>query len=132
MKCLKIDEKVGLVFTTVLDQMTLGLVDEDEETQEVTDRAFWINRSSEKTVKMADDIFELVKQFDSSLELKYNKFYIGLAKNGQPNNIVTIRPKKGFVRFEPRLLMTTEIQERIENAGLDLYGLRQPLEAVSY
>ena len=119
MKCLKIDEKVGLVFTTVLDQMTLGLVDEDEETQEVTDRAFWINRSSEKTVKMADDIFELVKQFDSSLELKYNKFYIGLAKNGQPNNVVTIRPKKGFVRFEPRLLMTTETQERIENAGLD-------------
>lgn len=119
MKCLKVDEKVGLVFTTVLDQMTLGLVDDDEETQEVTDRAYWINRSSEKTVRMADDILDLVRQFDDSLVLKYNKFYIGLAKNGQPNNLVTIRPKKGFVRFEPRLLMTPETQERIENAGLD-------------
>lgn len=119
MKCLKVDEKVGLVFTTVLDQMTLGLVDDDEETQEVTDRACWISRSSEKTVRMADDILDLVKQFDNSLVLKYNKFYIGLAKNGQPNNLVTIRPKKGFVRFEPRLLMTPETQERIENAGLD-------------
>ena len=119
MKCLKIDDQVGLMFTTVLDQMTLGLVDEDEETQEVTDRAYWTKRTSEKIVKMADDILELVKQFDPSLELKYNKFYIGLAKNGQPNNVVTVRPKKGFIRFEPRLFVTTETQERIENAGLD-------------
>lgn len=119
MKCLKIGDQVGLVFTTVLDQMTLGLVDEDEEVQEVTDRAYWTKRSSDKIVKMADDILGLVKQFDASLELKYNKFYIGLAKNGQPYNVVTVRPKKGFIRFEPRLLETAETQERIENAGLD-------------
>lgn len=120
MKCLKIDDRVGLFFTTVIDQMTLGLVDEDEEVQEVTDRAYWTNRSSEKMVKMADEILVLVKQFDESLELKYNKFYIGLAKNGQPNNVVTMRPKKGFIRFEPRLLLATETQERIESAGLDV------------
>jgi len=117
MKCLKIDDRVGLFFTTVIDQMTLGLVDEDEEVQEVTDRAYWTNRSSEK---MVDEILVLVKQFDESLELKYNKFYIGLAKNGQPNNVVTMRPKKGFIRFEPRLLLATETQERIESAGLDV------------
>lgn len=120
MKCLKIDDRVGLFFTTVVDQMTLGLVDEDEEVQEVTDRAYWTSRSSEKTVKMADDILAIVKEFDPFLELKYNKFYIGLAKNGQPNNIVTMRPKRGFIRFEPRLMLSTEIQDRIESAGLDV------------
>lgn len=120
MSCLKIEDKVGLMFTTVLDQMTLGLVDEDEETQEVTDRAYWTNRSTAKTVAMADEVLDLVKQFDPSLELKYNKFYIGLARNGQPFNVVTIRPKKGFIRFEPRLVMTSETQERIEGAGLDV------------
>lgn len=120
MKCLRIDNRVGLFFTTVVDQMTLGLVDEDEEVQEVTDRAYWTSRSSEKMVKMADDILALIKEFDESLELKYNKFYIGLAKNGQPNNVVTMRPKKGFIRFEPRLLLATETQERIESAGLDV------------
>jgi len=45
-----------------------------------------------------------------------------LAKNGQPNNVVTMRPKKGFIRFEPRLLLATETQERIESAGLDVMG----------
>ncbi len=69
---------------------------------------------------MADDILALVKEFDHSLELKYNKFYIGLAKNGQPNNTVTMRPKRGFIRFEPRLMLSTEIQDRIESAGLDV------------
>ena len=118
MKCLKIGDQVGLVFTTVLNQMTLGLVDEDEEIQEVTNRAYWTKRSSENIVKMADEIFVLVKQFDASLELKYNKFYIGMAKNGQPYNVVTVRPKKGFIRFEPRLLETTQTQKRIEAAGL--------------
>jgi len=54
MSALKLDDHLGLVFTKVLDQMTLGLVDDDEETQEPTDRAYWLERGSEKTVGMAD------------------------------------------------------------------------------
>jgi hypothetical protein len=54
------------------------------------------------------------------LELKYNKFYIGLAENGQPSNFVTFRPKKNFLRFEPRLANSPEMQDRLETAGLDL------------
>jgi len=41
MKALTAGEQVGLVFTTVVDQMALGLVDEDEEAQELTDRSYW-------------------------------------------------------------------------------------------
>ncbi|MEW6426432.1 MAG: hypothetical protein AB1568_00195 [Thermodesulfobacteriota bacterium] len=120
MNALKIGNQVGLVFTTVVDQMTLGLVEEDEETQEVTDRTYWENRGSKKTVAMADSILELAKQFDEKLELKYNKFYIGMAKDGQPSNFLIFRPKKGFIRIEPRLKNSTETTERLENAGLDV------------
>lgn len=120
MNALKIGNQLGLVFTTVVDQMTLGLVEEDEETQEVTDRAYWENRGSKKTVAMADSILELAKQLDDKLELKYNKFYIGMAKDGQPSNFVICRPKKGFIRIEPRLKNSTETTERLENAGLDV------------
>jgi len=120
MNALKIDNRIGLVFTTVLDQLALGLVDEDEETQETTDRAYWENRGTKKTVAMADEFLELAKQFDPSLELKYNKFYIGLAKNGQPSNFIVVRPKKGFIRFEPRLKNSTETTEKLETAGLDV------------
>lgn len=120
MNALKLGTQIGLVFTTVMDQMSLGLVDEDEEVQEVTDRNYWENRGTKKTVAMADELLDIAKQFDQSLELKYNKFYIGLAKNGQPNNFIIFHPKKGFIRFEPRIKKSTTIQERLESAGLDV------------
>lgn len=120
MNALKIGNQIGLMFTTVVDQLSLGLVGEDEETQEVTDRAYWENRGSKKTVAMADEFLKLAKQFDESLELKYNKFYIGLAKNSQPSNFMIVCPQKGAIRFEPRLKSTTETTERMENAGLDV------------
>ncbi|GAB4372073.1 MAG: hypothetical protein Kow0042_15200 [Calditrichia bacterium] len=119
MNALKNGNQIGLVFTTVVDQLSLGLVDEDEETQEITDRSYWENRGSKKTVAMADELLELAKEYDPSLELMYNKFYIGLAKNGQPSNFLIICPKKGFIRFEPGLKNLVETTEKLENAGLD-------------
>jgi len=120
MSALRLDDKIGLVFTTVLDQLSLGLVDEDEETQEVTDRAYWENRGSKKTVAMADELLRIGHQFDENLELKYNKFYIGLAKNGLTSNFMIMKPQKAAIRFEPRLKSTSETTERMENAGLDV------------
>jgi hypothetical protein len=123
MSALKVGNQVGLVFTTVLGKNSLGLVDDDEEIQEVTDRAYWETRATKKTLSMVDELLKIAKQFDSQLELKYNKFYIGLSKNGLPRNVI-IRPKKNFVRFEPRLKNTTETTERLENAELDVMDYR--------
>jgi len=120
MNALKIDDYVGLVFTTVLDHMPLGLVDEDEEVAETTDRGYWEQRGSKKTVALADQLLVIAKAHDPNLELKYNKFYIGLAREGQPSNFVIFRPKKGFIRFEPRLSDSPEMQERLEATGLDV------------
>jgi hypothetical protein len=120
MRALQSGGKIGLVCTTVIDLLTLGLVDEDEAGQEPTNRAYWEARGSKKTVSMADQILGFAKAHDPSLELKYNKFYIGLARNGQPCNFMVFRPKKAFVRFEVRLKNTAETQERLESAGLDV------------
>lgn len=120
MRALQSGKQVGLVFTTVLDQRTFGLEDDDEEAQEPTDRAYWESRGSKKTVAMADQLLDIAKTHDPLLELKYNKFYIGLAKKGQPCNFVVFRPKKGFLRFEIRLKSSPETQERLETAGLDI------------
>jgi hypothetical protein len=120
MRALQSGDKIGLMFTTVVDLLTLGLVDEDEEGQEPTNRAYWESRGSPKTVMMADQLLDIAKQHDPTLELKYNKFYIGLARNGQPCNFMVFRPKKGFIRFEVRLKNTSETQERLESTGLDV------------
>jgi hypothetical protein len=120
MKALRAANQVGLVFTTVIDQLVLGFADEDEEIQEPADRAYWENKGSSKTVKMADQMLEIAQIHDPNLDLKYNKFYIGLAKEGLPKNFFVLRPKKSFIRFEPRLKNTAETQERFESAGLDV------------
>ena len=119
-KALRSGDKVGLIFTKVVDQLVLGLIGEDEEVEETTDRSYWESRGSKKSVSIADQLLEMAKRHDPALELKYNKFYIGLAKNGQPSNFVIFRPKKGFTRFEPRLKSSPETQEHLESAGLDV------------
>ena len=120
MNALKYENKISLVFTTVLDQIRLGLAGDDEEMQEPTDRHYWDNRGSKSTMAMVDELLEIIKTIDPGLELKYNKFYIGLAKDGKPTNFVTFRPQKTFLRIEPRLPRSEETQERLEKEGLDV------------
>jgi len=120
MSALKIGSQIALLFTTVLDELTLGLVDEDEESQAVTDRAYWENRGTRETVAMADKLLEMIHTFDPNVELKYNKFYIGLAKDGKPSNFVVFRAKKNNLRAEVRLPPSDETTQELEQAGLDL------------
>jgi len=121
MQAFSIGDQVSLLFTTVLNEMRLGLVDEDEEGQEVTDRTYWEKRGTKSTLEITDSLLNLVNEFAPDLTLKYNKFYIGLAmKSGQPNNFVIFRPKKSWVRFEPRIERSEEIQPKLEEAGIDV------------
>jgi len=119
LNAIKIGEQISLISSTVLDQMTLGLVDEEEE-QEKTDRSYWEKRGTKGTVSMADEVLEIVKEFQPGFELNYNKFYIGLTQNGQSNNFVILRPKKSFLRLEIRLSRSDEVEEKITETGLDL------------
>lgn len=114
------ENEVSLIFTTVLDELNLGLVEEDEETKEVTDRNYWETiKGTKQTVALADQLLEIVKEFNPNLELKYNKYYIGLAKDGQPNNFVIFRAKKSSLLFEIRLKQSPEIQDKLDEAKLD-------------
>jgi predicted transport protein len=69
---------------------------------------------------MTDTLVGLIKTLDPDIAAKYNKFYIGLAKNGQPFNFVLFRPKKDWVRLEARLDRSDEVQSLMEGAGLDV------------
>lgn len=111
---------MSIIFAKVVDEIKLGLVDEDEEVQAVTDRTYWEERASRTTLGMVDEMLSAVKTLDPALELKYNKFYIGLAKNGQPSNFVIFRPKKDWLRLEPRLDRSDEVQTQLDGAGLDV------------
>jgi predicted transport protein len=125
MHALKHENSIALNFTTVLDQMTLGLEEEDEESSEVTDRAYWEKAATKETVGLADKLLGYIHSFAPAVELKYNKFYIGLAVNGQPDNFVIFRPRKSVILLELRLPKSDELQKQMAEQGLDLLGLNR-------
>ncbi|MDB5601144.1 MAG: hypothetical protein JWN71_3188 [Xanthobacteraceae bacterium] len=123
MQALRVAGKLTLVFTKVVDELSRGMVDEDEEAEAFpADRSYWEGRASKATLAMADRLLELVKRFDASLELKYNKHYIGLGKDGAAFNFVSFRPKRSTVTLEIKLPQTDDIDAKIDQAGLDMLG----------
>lgn len=121
MQAFQVGEHVTLVFTKVMDEFERGLVDEDEDAISApTDRNYWENENGTKaTVALADRMLALAHEFDPSLELKYNKFYIGLSKIGQAYNFISFRPKKQFMIFELKLPLSDEVNQVIDAAGLE-------------
>lgn len=120
MQAFKVGDSITLIFSIVMDELSRGLVDEDEDAEAApTDRAYWEKRATKATLALADQLLELVKQFDPSLELKYNKFYIGLSKNGQPYNFVVFQPKKNQLNLELKLPQSDDIDAKIDDAGID-------------
>lgn len=122
MTAIKINEsEVSLQFTTVLNAMTRGLVEEDEEVAEVTDRTYWeTQKGTAATVKLADELVSLARSVEPKLELKYNKYYIGVAVDGNAMNFVICRPKKAALNLEFKLPKNDENTALIEDSGLDL------------
>jgi hypothetical protein len=70
--------------------------------------------------EVAAVMLELIKTFAPDLELKYNKFYIGLAKDGQPNNFAVFRPKKNSFRVDIHLKSSPDIDRQLEEAGIEV------------
>ncbi len=126
LSAVRLGDSVSLVFTRVMDVIQRGLVDEDEEVAEATDRAYWEKRATKLTLGMTEEILGWIREFAPGLELKYNKFYIGLAKDGHPNNFVTFRPRRDWILMEIRLERSDETQARLEEAGIEVmeYGAR--------
>lgn len=119
MRALEVGGVLTLQATTVLDLTSLGTEEEDEPGQ-ATDRNYWINRGSDKSVAIADQLLELVKETtDQDLQLKYNKHYIGLARNGLADNFMQFRARKGYLIAEFRVARSDEISAEIEDSDLE-------------
>ncbi len=114
----KVGDDISLAFTKVMDRVTLGTDEEDE--YEVKDRNYWENRSTKKMIKEVDDIFAALDKYTSGYELKYNKFYIGLTKDGVAKNFISFQPKKTFVHMYFKTTEIPELSSKIEDAGLDV------------
>lgn len=118
MQAIRVGENMTVVFTKVMDELKRGLVDEDEEAEAApADRAYWENRSTKDTVALADQMLNVLRELDLGLNLKYNKFYIGLEKEGRPFNFVEFVPRKNFFIFRLKLPESDEHDEKIDESG---------------
>jgi hypothetical protein len=120
MNAVRIGDQIALIFNTVLGELSRGPVDEDEEILESADRSYWEARASKEMLGMTDQLLHVLQQWDPKLELKYNKFYIGLTKDGTPDNFVSFRPKRAFLRVEARVPQAEQTDTQLEEAGIDL------------
>ncbi len=120
MQALKFGDSVALVFTKVVDEFARGAVDEEDDAEATpTDRGYWEKRGTKATVQLADELLSLARSFDPSLEPKYNKFYIGISKDGQPFNFVVFRPRKANVNLEIKVPLSDEIDKQLDDAGVE-------------
>jgi hypothetical protein len=117
---LKVGDHMTLNFVTVVNELTRGLIDEDEDAAAApADRAYWENKANPKTVAMVDEMIGLVREIDPALSPKYNMFYIGMTRQGQTCNFAMFRPRKGHLLINLRLPEDPDITARLEQAAID-------------
>lgn len=118
MKAVKIGETISLIFTTVIDVLTLGTEEEDE--GDPVDRNYWKSKASEKILKLADELIELTRDFAPGYVLKYTKHYIGVSIHGVTQNFVSFIPRKKAVILHFRHDENENIQNKLDSTDLDV------------
>jgi len=104
----------------VLDKVSLGYTDEEEETASPADRNYWETiKGTPETCAMADEIEKFAKEFAPNSELSYNKHYIGFWVDRRPCNFAICRPQRNSMRLEISLPKTDETDLLIEEADID-------------
>ena len=111
-------EDISLSFTKIIDRVSLA--NEDEEDFEPTDRNYWERRSTTAIMKTVDKIFYEMNELTQGYEFKYNKFYIGMAKDGVVKNFIRFKPKKSFLHLCIRGEEEQELISKIESSGLEV------------
>ena len=120
MNAFQVGEYMTLSSTTVLDLVQLTPDDEDEALSPPTDRGYWESKGSPKTLEIADEVLKLIQSEDPGVEFKYNKHYIGLGRNGMPDNYVTFKPRKEVLGALFRIPRNDGTTEFLESSGLDV------------
>lgn len=123
LNAIEVEGAVSLVFTTVLDRLVLG-IEEEEERDEPRDRAYWEAKASKATLSLTDDLHKLIREIEPAMALKYNKNYIGLARDGVAANFVSFRPRRQHVIAEFKIPRSEELTQRLEDEGMDLLAYR--------
>jgi hypothetical protein len=120
LNAVKVNEQLILNFTKILDIVSSV---EEEDIVPKADRKYWEDRASTESLKLTDECLNIIKEFDPECTLSYNKYYIGLSKHGHPTNFVVFRPKRAFVRVEPKLDDLDSYRKILEEKNIEVVSV---------
>lgn len=117
----QVEDALTLNFIKVLDKTETELPEDEEDSQIVTDRAYWEKKSTPEVLTHVDFIKKSLNKFFPDMELNYNKHYIGLQKNGVADNAVLFKPYKQYFDLRVRKTkVSEEIINKVSEEGLNI------------
>lgn len=127
LNALQIDDNIVLNFIKILDEISLGLEEEEVGIIQQTDRAFWESKGKDGGLRISDGCYSILQEIDPEIKLNYTKNYIGLSRQGKVNNFITFFPKKRYVNIRvKKTIEPSNWRQRLEEAGLDVLESRNP------
>ena len=91
LNAIKIEERIALVFTKVLD-----IYEEPEDVEDIgaetVDRAFWEARSNPKSISIMDELIEIAASIEPNKRVTYNQSHVALGT--QRRNFTWFHPRK--------------------------------------
>jgi hypothetical protein len=91
LNALKVDDKIILNFTKVLDVYEQP-DDEEDLAADAVDRSYWEHRSSLKSISILDEVINLISETYQNPKITYNKHHIALGT--QKQNFLWFNPRK--------------------------------------
>ena len=116
LKAVIVNDTLTFVATQILGLMSLGTDDEDE--GETVDRSYWEAKSSTESLRICDQIIEMIGEVESGIQPKYRKHYIGLAGSGGVNNFVLLRPRNKYALAEFKIPFDDNTDQEIDHSNL--------------
>lgn len=119
LNAIRIDDKIALIFTKVLN-----IYEEpgEEELLEgaVKDRGYWEGRSNPKSMEVFDGLVALSKTYDPDVRITYNKHHIAVGTSRRNFSWYTPRKKEGYCHFCIRVGRDNieKTKEIFENAAI--------------
>lgn len=120
MTAFKQSDGISLTFTKVLDWQPIE--DENEDSKEVTDRTYWESHSTKNMLKLVDELLTYVQEIAPGYQLNYNKYYVGLTKDGISKNFVYFKPRKQRVILHAKITRSEEIEKNMQGIDYDWKG----------
>jgi predicted transport protein len=114
----KLGGQFGVLFTKILDYEPRAGETEDAGIIKV-DRAYWEQRSAPFAFKATEKLIEYsAKEFDDTIEAKYNKPYIGTSLGGRVSNFVTYWPRKKALHLRVHCMQSDDIDTQLDDSAI--------------